>query len=52
MSSWTPDDLQRIASTDDLHIAPLRDDGVTYGTLTLFCRLSWMTACTCVLTTE
>lgn len=34
MSSWKQDDLRQIASTDDLHIAPLRDDGVTYGTLT------------------
>ena len=34
MSSWPPERLHRIASADDLHIAPLRDDGVTYGTLT------------------
>ncbi len=34
MSAWPPDRLRRIASADDLHIAPLRDDGVTYGTLT------------------
>jgi len=26
--------LRRIAETDDLHIAPLRDDGVSYGTPT------------------
>ena len=24
----------KIAETDDLHIAPLRDDGITYGTPT------------------
>lgn len=34
MSTWSPEDLRRIAETDDLHIAPLREDGVTYGTLT------------------
>lgn len=27
-------DIQKIAATDDLHIAPFREDGVTYGTLT------------------
>jgi hypothetical protein len=26
--------LRRIAETDDLHIAPFREDGVTYGTPT------------------
>jgi hypothetical protein len=31
---WTSDDLQKIAASDDLHIAPFRDDGTTYGTLT------------------
>lgn len=34
MSAWNKDELQRIAGTDDLHIAPLRDDGVTHGTPT------------------
>lgn len=34
MSAWTKDRLQQIASTDDLHIAPFRDDGVTLGTPT------------------
>lgn len=34
MPHWNPDELQEIAATDDLHIAPLRDDGVTHGTLT------------------
>jgi hypothetical protein len=28
------DDLHRIVQADDLHIAPLREDGVTYGTPT------------------
>jgi hypothetical protein len=31
---WATDELRRIAETDDLHISPFRDDGVTYGTLT------------------
>jgi hypothetical protein len=34
MNAWKPDRLQSIASTDDLHIAPFREDGVTYGTPT------------------
>ncbi len=31
---WKDTELTKIAATDDLHIAPLRDDGVTYGTPT------------------
>ena len=31
---WSKDDLSKIAETDDLHIAPFREDGVTYGTPT------------------
>ena len=34
MSTWTKERLQQIASTDDLHIAPFRDDGATLGTPT------------------
>ena len=34
MSAWSRDELQEIASADDLDIAPFRDDGVTYGTPT------------------
>jgi hypothetical protein len=34
MSSWPKDELRKIAETDDLHISPFRDDGVTYGTPT------------------
>jgi hypothetical protein len=34
MTAWAPDELGRIAKTDDLHIAPFREDGVTYGTPT------------------
>ena len=33
-SGWTSEVLGKIASSDDLHIAPLRNDGSTYGTLT------------------
>lgn len=32
--SWPNDELNRIAASDDLHISPFRDDGVTYGTPT------------------
>ncbi|WP_158750306.1 DUF2255 family protein [Acidobacterium sp. S8] len=34
MSGWTKDELTRIAGTDDLHISPFREDGLTYGTPT------------------
>lgn len=34
MNAWPKDELQKIAATDDLHIAPFREDGVTYGTPT------------------
>ena len=34
MTTWLEDDLRKIAEADDLHIAPLRDDGITYGTPT------------------
>ena len=31
---WSPNELQRIAKSDDLHISPFREDGETYGTPT------------------
>ncbi|WP_182049320.1 DUF2255 family protein [Changpingibacter yushuensis] len=34
MTSWNTDQIEKIARTDDLHIAPYRADGVTPGTLT------------------
>ena len=34
MSGWNTDELRKIAEADDLHIAPFRDDGRTYGTPT------------------
>jgi hypothetical protein len=34
MRAWTNDELKRIASMDDLHISPFREDGLTYGTPT------------------
>ena len=34
MTTWSKDELQRTAETDDLHIAPFREDGKTYGTPT------------------
>jgi hypothetical protein len=34
MNTWPKDQLSKIAEADDLHIAPLREDGVTYGTPT------------------
>lgn len=32
--TWSNDELRKIAATDDLHIAPFRPDGKTYGTPT------------------
>ena len=34
MSTWSKDELRKIAETDDLHISPFREDGRTYGTTT------------------
>jgi hypothetical protein len=34
MSTWPQSELDRIAASDDLHIAPFREDGKTYGTPT------------------
>jgi hypothetical protein len=34
MATWSADELQRIAATDNLHVSPFRADGVTYGTPT------------------
>lgn len=34
MTFWSAEDIDRISATDDLHIAPFRADGTTYGTLT------------------
>jgi hypothetical protein len=34
MAKWSQDELRKIAESDDLHISPFREDGVTYGTPT------------------
>jgi len=34
MAAWPKDELNTIAGADDLHIAPFREDGSTYGTPT------------------
>jgi hypothetical protein len=34
MSTWSKNEPQKIAETDDLHISPFREDGKTYGTPT------------------
>jgi len=34
MTTWSKDELREIAEADDLHMAPFRKDGVTYGTPT------------------
>lgn len=30
--AWSKEELQKIATADDLHISPFREDGATYGT--------------------
>jgi hypothetical protein len=34
MTAWPKEELRKIAEADDLHIAPFREDGATYGTPT------------------
>ena len=34
MTAWPKDELHGIAETDDLHVAPFREDGMTPGTPT------------------
>jgi len=34
MTAFSKEELRKIAEADDLHISPLRDDGVTYSTPT------------------
>ena len=34
MAKWSNEELRKIAESDDLHISPFREDGVTYGTPT------------------
>ena len=34
MATWSKNELHKIAEADDLHIAPFREDGKTYGTPT------------------
>jgi hypothetical protein len=34
MTTWSKDEMCKIAEADDLHVSPLREDGVTYGTPT------------------
>ena len=34
MTTWPKDELSKIAQADDLHIAPFREDGKSYGTPT------------------
>ncbi len=32
MSAWPQEELRTMAESDDLHVAPFREDGKTYGT--------------------
>ena len=34
MTAWLKGELNKVAKADDLHIAPFREDGKTYGTPT------------------
>jgi hypothetical protein len=40
MATRSKAELQKIAKADDLHIAPFRDDGKTYGTPTWISSVS------------
>jgi hypothetical protein len=31
MTTWSKDELRKIAEADDLYISPFREDGSTYG---------------------
>ena len=35
-AAWSPNDLESIPRTDDLHVSPFREDGKTYGTPTIW----------------
>jgi len=35
MTVWSKAELRKIADTDEMHVSPLRDDGVSYATPTL-----------------
>ncbi|YCI07181.1 DUF2255 family protein (plasmid) [Ensifer sp. D2-11] len=48
MSPWSNELLQRITQSDDLHIAPLRDDLATSGHRLGSGRWSSTAICTCV----
>jgi hypothetical protein len=38
MRTWSKDELHKIAETDELHISPLREDGMTYrAPTTIWC---------------
>lgn len=34
VGKWSREELSKIATADDLHVSPFREDGVTYGTPT------------------
>jgi Uncharacterized protein conserved in bacteria (DUF2255) len=52
MTTWSKDELRKIAEADDLHISPFREDGVTYGTPTWIWSVAGsMTPSTCAATT-
>jgi hypothetical protein len=40
MTSWSKDELREIVEADDLHVSPLREDGVTYRAPTLIWSVS------------
>jgi hypothetical protein len=35
MDAWSKSELRKIADTDEMHVSPLRDDGVSYAAPTL-----------------
>jgi hypothetical protein len=51
MSTWDQAELRKITQADDLHIAPFREDGKTYGTPTWIWSVALTANCTCEPTT-
>ena len=52
MGAWVKEKLRKIAETNDLHIGPFREDGMTYGTPTWIWSVVVGDGCMCAATTE
>ena len=52
MATWVKGEWRKIAAADNLHIAPFREDGVTYGTPTWIWSVAVGDALMCAVITE